>query len=214
MALKAHSKVGAASTNATATASTNTTATASTNTTKTTLNSVGGLSHPDVIVSKEPYEITSCAQVLEVEVQTLADQNDYTTRKPAFVTMSAYLINLFESKDNNKLLESISLANLDVVPHILKGSVSCMVAVDDKSLRNITICLKNKEEEVEFAKAFSNFESCRMGSDLQEFDPITINGILMASCNGFTETTGKKYDMPKIKSEFKDDMTKSGVSIL
>ena len=176
-----------------------------------TTNVVGALSTSDVVVNKSPYEITRCDQVIMLSAKRIANQDDYTSRAPAFFTMSAYLINMFESKDNNKLLESINLAHIKIIPDFLQGSKNCMRFQDSVNSRSIALCLDNQKTFEEIEKAFNNFMKCRAGGDLNEFDPVTINRVLMASCNGFKSTTGAKFDLPKIRSQMADQLKRAGV---
>jgi hypothetical protein len=176
-----------------------------------TTNVVGALATEDVIVNKAPYEITKCDQVIMLDAKRIGNPDDFTSRAPAFYTMSAYLINMFESKDNNKLLESINLAHIKVLPNLLQGSKTCLLFQDGYSDRNITLCLDDKLTLESIKKSYSDFMTCRMGGDLKGFDPVTINNVLTASCNGFNSTTGAKYDLPKIKEQISEELKKAGV---
>jgi len=216
MALHSHSHADnatapAAGTNSTAPAAgTNSTA-ASSAPVKNTTNVVGALSSEDVIISAAPYEVKRCDQVIMLEAKRLGNQDDYTSRASGFFTISAYLINMFESKDNNKLLESINLAHIKTIPSVLQGSKTCLSFQDGYSFRNISLCLDNESTLQNIQKAYSNFMNCRMGGDLKDFDPVTINNILTASCNGFNSTEGVKYDMPKIRAQMTEELKKAGV---
>lgn len=178
-----------------------------------TTNVVGALTTADVIVNKAPYEITRCDQVVMLTAKRISNFDDYTSRAPGFFTLSAYLVNMFESQDNNKLLESISLDHIKILPSILRGSKNCLGFQDSVNFRNITICLDDQPTFDAIFKAYNDFMNCRMGGDLKEFDPVTINSILSASCNGFNSTSGVQYDLPKIRSQITADLQKAGVNI-
>lgn len=176
-------------------------------------NVVGALSSSDVIINKAPYEVTKCDQVIMLAAKRIKNFEDYTSRSPAFFTMSAYLINMFESKDNNKLLESINLAHIQKLPQVMKGSKNCLLFEDGVSHRNISMCIDKEENLEEVKKSYSSFMTCRMGGDLNSFDPVTINNVLSASCNGFNSTQGAQYDMPKIKAQIADELIKAGFKV-
>jgi hypothetical protein len=174
---------------------------------------VVGAIKPDIVIDKAPYELKSCDQVLYITAERISIHNDYTSRSSAFFTMSAYLINMFESKDTNKLLESINLGHIKVVPHVLQGSKNCIIYNDAHSNRNITLCISDQTVLEQWQKAYDDFMRCRMGGNLNSFDPVTINNILSASCNGFSTTTGVKYDMPAIRKQMADELRKGGFTV-
>ncbi len=176
-----------------------------------TTNVVGALSTADVIINKAPYEVTKCDQVVMITAKRIENFDDYTSRSPAFFTMSAYLINMFESQDNNKLLESINLDHIRIIPSVLRGSKNCLGFQDSVNYRNITMCMDDQATYDAISKVYENFMSCRMGGDLKEFDPVTINSVLTASCNGFNSTSGVTYDLPKIRAEVTADLQRAGV---
>ena len=63
-------------------------------------------------------------------------------------------------------------------------------------------------------KVYDDFMACRMGGDLKSFDPVTINSVLTASCNGFNSTSsGVQFDLPTIRSQITADLQKAGVRI-
>jgi hypothetical protein len=178
-----------------------------------TTNVVGALSTSDVIINKAPYEVTKCEQVIMLKAKRIADFDDYTTRAPAFFTMSAYLINMFESQDNNKLLESINLAHIKIIPSVLEGSKTCLGFQDGVNYRNISLCIDDQETFDAILKSYNSFMTCRMGGDLKEFDPVVINQVLQASCNGFNSTTGTNFDLPKIKSQMASELRAAGFNV-
>jgi hypothetical protein len=170
-----------------------------------------GISKGNIIVDAMPYKVTQCDQVVQITAQTIKDYDDYTSRSPAFFTMSAYMINLFESKDNNKLIESIDLGHIKILPHILQGSKSCMIFKDDVNFRNASICLDDTQTSDAIEKAYGDLMTCRLGGTIRGFDPLTINNVLTASCNGFEKTAGVEYDLPNIRNNLSDELKKAGV---
>jgi hypothetical protein len=180
-----------------------------------TTNVVGALTTSDAIIDKAPYVIKRCDQVVMLDAKRISNYDDFTSRAPAFFTFSAYIINMFEGKDNNKLLESISLDHIKIIPGILRGSKTCLGLQDSINFRNITVCLDDQATLDAVQKVYDDFMTCRMGGDLKSFDPVTINSVLTASCNGFNSTSsGVQFDMPKIRSQITADLQKAGVFII
>ena len=174
-------------------------------------NVVGALHTKEVIVEASPYTITRCDQVVMFNAQTLADEEDYLSRKDAFFTISAYLINMFQSKDSNQLLESVNLAHITNIPGPLKGTKDCLIFLDSLSVRNVVMCFKSENEMLEIEQAYSALIKCRLGGETDDFDPSLINKILNFSCNGFESSEGVEYDLPDIRKQIAEELSSKGV---
>jgi hypothetical protein len=167
----------------------------------------------DIVITAQPYDLKSCDQVITLTAETIKDHNDYTSRTPAYFTLSAYLVNMFESADTNTLLESINLGHIKQLPNILQGSKNCLQFKDDFSMRNLTMCLTDSSLTEQVQAVYNTFMTCRQGGDLNEFDPVTINNVLSASCNGFNSTLGVSFDMPTIRKQMADELRKGGFEV-
>jgi hypothetical protein len=179
---------------------------------ETATNVVGSLQSKDVIVETPPYKITRCDQVVMFNAQTLADEEDYLSRKDAFFTISAYLINMFESKDSNKLLESIGIAHILQVPGVLQGTKTCLMFMDSASVRNIVMCFKTEDEMNQIHNAYKEIMKCRVGGKVDDFDPSIVNEILNLGCKGITSPEGAEYDFASIRAQLiKELSSKEGV---
>ena len=172
-----------------------------------------GVLKPGTIVDKPPFAINSCDQVIFYQANTLKDNNDYTSRIPAFFTISAYMINMFESIETNKLKESINIGHIRNYPALLIGSKTCIAVIDKYTANQISICAKDDNEVNFILKAYSSFMDCRAGSDLKEADPVIVNNILKASCNGFNSTTGTNFDMPAVKKIMEEELIAQGFNV-
>jgi hypothetical protein len=178
-------------------------------------NAVGSLKlASEIIVNSAPYKVNRCDQVVMFDAKRLAINDDYTSRAPAYFTMSAYLVNMFEAKDSNKLLESINLGHMRNIQMLLQGSKNCMLYQDSTNFRNITMCLNDDAMLASINEAYGQLARCRMGGSLKDLDPTTINKVLEASCNGFSSTTGATYDLPALRTKLKDELVKNGVNII
>jgi hypothetical protein len=97
------------------------------------------------------------------------------------------MVNLFTSKDSNKLIESITIDRLTTVPKLLGGAPGC---VDfQASNKRISVCVKGKEQAEEIIDAFRSFMRCRMGDNLR---PLTTQQMwkILADCRaGKVNTT-------------------------
>jgi hypothetical protein len=137
------------------------------------------------ILDKAPYLVQSCDQVLYIEGKTLSDVNDYSKRKDAFFTMSFYMINSYEKKDANTLLESVSMHKMKKLPKILWGTKSCVEVEGGET--EFSICLPDKDIAQQIVDAAGNFHKCRLNNDLSastELSTQTLLKVFKDSCLG------------------------------
>lgn len=163
-----------------------------------------------IIVDKAPFNITQCDQVIQYEAETFVNNTDYSKRKPAFFTLSAFMINMFSNKSSSDLLESISLSSINVSPSILHGSKSCVNFEDSTTSRQINMCFKTKEEAENILKAYQTLLNCRGGADLHKEAKTKV---IKASCNGILQPNGEKYDFGLVKDLFAEELKKEGFAV-
>lgn len=152
-------------------------------------------------VIADPWIVTKCNQVVQVEAKQLPDPSNFFNKKSAFLTMSAYMINMFDEKNSNTLKESISMDKMLHKPNILPGSVSCInFQGEDK---RIIVCPENMENAEKLLKAYETLMKCRLGDNLANVPAATIKNILSASCLGLNVNFNlKKFgnDLNKAKA--------------
>ena len=162
------------------------------------------------IISSYPFKVNKCTQVLYFEGKTLSNPLDFSTRdKNAFFTLSAFMINMFESKDSRTLLESINLSHITTYPYFLQGSKTCILFEDGNSNRNITLCTKEEKEYQSILEAYKTLLNCRG----QSFSEEQKTKVITASCNGITKPDGSKYDLNEMQTIFKEELEKSGLKV-
>jgi hypothetical protein len=144
------------------------------------------------IVTTAPFTISSCDQVIQIETQKLTDLDDFTKKSPAFYTISAFMMNLFEKKDTATLLQSTTLDRMVEMPTIIQGSVSCLEFKENTG-KSLYMCLPNKDNANQMIKAFGQLMKCRMGDNLKDAPASTIKNVLKASCLGLDVN----YDIKK-----------------
>jgi hypothetical protein len=147
-------------------------------------NAAGYVGNRSLSISKAPWRIKTCDQVIQITAQRLKDYNDYSLREPAFFTISIYMINMFSGKDNTRLVESINIENVNNVPDIIPGSKSCLDFSDVKNKKRISLCLDDQERVDDVKEALQKIMRCRMGDNLKELPVNTIKKIFEASCLG------------------------------
>jgi hypothetical protein len=124
----------------------------------------------------------SCDQVLLLPVKRISDFSDYCKKADGFLTMSIYMVNLFEVKDSNKLVESITLDKMTNLPVPLAGAPGCIDFVG--SDKRIAVCLEEEESVTELIQAYQDFLRCRMGDNLKQLGWNDIRNIILSSCMG------------------------------
>jgi hypothetical protein len=153
---------------ATATTSTaNTTATTSNTTTpysgKVT-NALGQVKAANMTLTSLPTKVTSCGQVLQIDVTRILDMEDYGKRDTGYLTMNAYIINLFTSSSSGILIESMTMDNMNR-PSAIQGALNC-TEFSAKGGKRVGICFDDEKKASSVLKAYQSFMNCRMGDNL------------------------------------------------
>lgn len=154
-------------------------------------NAVGQIGPKQFAITKTPYKLFSCDQVLIIEGQTFINPKDYQKRKPAIFTLSVYMLNQFDSKDNKTMKNHMLLENITNLPDNIFGAPSCVEFIDAKSLKKINICLNSKQDADDLIEVFMDFMKCRMGDSLKNISQDDLKRVFEASC------LGRKVDTPE-----------------
>lgn len=127
-------------------------------------NALGLVGPSNYSISQTPYIVKRCDQVLLIPAERITDYKNYCKKESAFFTMSIYMINVFESQDSNKLLQSIPLDKITNMPTHLTGAPGC---IDFQAEDNrISICVKTDELVDQLIEAYMAFSRCRKGDNL------------------------------------------------
>jgi hypothetical protein len=146
-------------------------------------NALGYVGPSDYSITSFPFKIKRCDQVVLLPVKRMTDFNDYCKTSEAFFTMSVYMVNLFESKDSNKLLESITLDKLTNVPTQIVGAPNCLDFKGTNGKR-MGICFSNEVEVKNIIYGFKDFMKCRLGDNLKDLSMDDMDRVLKLSCMG------------------------------
>ena len=158
-------------------------------------NALGFVGPTEFAISAAPYKVKSCDQVLLIPGQRITDFNDYCKKNDGFLTMSVYMFNLFEVKDSNKLLESITLDRMTNMPTHLSGAPAC---VDFRGGdRRIAFCLDNNDIVEQLIEAYTDFMRCRMGENLKQLSWKETRDIILKGCMGQKD----KFDASKFLAD-------------
>lgn len=127
------------------------------------INSLGHEVEGVMIVDKPPFKLDRCDQIVAFESEFIPDFDDFTQRKKAYFTLTAYHFNKFEVKDVNKLEQSIVLASSRSKPTEPQGAQFCLIVDGGDYEKPIIFCAKDENEKLIFLSLFETFEDCRAG---------------------------------------------------
>ena len=121
----------------------------------------GVLAKGKLELTKRPYKVNQCDQVILFKGNRIVNFDDYSKQKSSHFSLSAYLLNVFDEKNPNKLIDSININQLLKEPTNLIGMKKC-INFEAQSGR-IAVCLGNEEEADEVLQAYQEFRSCVKG---------------------------------------------------
>lgn len=127
-------------------------------------NAIGKFGKRD-LVYKFPFLLESCDQVLLVKGFVIELEN-YFNSTPVYMTMSAYMLNLFEKENPDNLLKSISLDKLVGVPTAVAGAPQCLAF---KALNEqINFCFKSEKIKTNAMTSVNQLLGCRKGIPIDD----------------------------------------------
>ena len=116
---------------------------------------VGELS--DYTISKPPYVVKTCDQVLQIEGKVL-DTSNYSIRTPGFMTLSIYFVNFFKSNNASQLIESMRTPEITNTLSELGGAPGCTMF---KTLtKEYFFCFDTPAILKQMSKAMQKFMNC------------------------------------------------------
>jgi len=138
----------------------------------------------DIVLTKFPFEVTRCDQVVTFKADFIPDLKEYRARAKGFFTLTAHFANLFAEDNANKLLKSVLLSETNIAPRIFRGSGGCiMIYSKDGPNNNISICLEDPKQQQNILEVMKTFTDCRGGSNLRKLDKLKIADMIK-TCGG------------------------------
>lgn len=143
-----------------------------------------------LIITKSPFKVTECNQILMFDAEYITDLRDYRKRKAAFFTINVLNAYVFETKDATKLIHSSNFTTSQRMTVPLKGARGC-IAIDGGAVNSdITICFKNEKDTDDILRAIKDFGKCRVGDNLVPISPDKMKKIAQA-CNAPSKDSKK-----------------------
>ena len=121
----------------------------------------------EIHLTKPPFIISRCDQIVSFFTKFVVDNDDYFVREIGFVVINAHFVHLF-TKDKKNLIDSILLSQSRVAPHEPRGAKRCL-QIDGGSLsKNIIFCFAKNKSRDEIIKVLGRFSDCRSESTPKE----------------------------------------------
>jgi hypothetical protein len=151
-----------------------------------------------IILTKFPFEITRCDQVVTFNGSFIPNLNEYRARAEGWFTLTAHYANLFADNNANKLLRSILLSETSIAPRIFHGSGGCiMIYSKGGGDHNISVCLDDKKQQQNILEVLKTFTDCRGGTSLKKLDPLKIANMIK-TCGGKGKFVNPSHLMLKL----------------
>ena len=160
------------------------------------------------IVDMAPYKPIDCSQTVILKAKRLVHDNDYATKKDAFVTMSALRINIFDQKTPDSLVNSKAMPGLNPHVDVLKGSKNCLFFSDLQNRHhNISLCIEDKNTTAQILDTFAYYQTCfgNVGKVLSKGDS------LEKLLNTLNNPEQDLYKIPNFKIALTESLKETGV---
>lgn len=147
-------------------------------------NALGAIGPLNFALTRAPYKIESCDQVIIVEGETFQDPRDYSVKVKAFFTLSIYMVNMLGASDPNTLKRHMLFNEIDVLPDEVLGAPNCLDFMDSKTLNRIVMCFKTKTQFHQIKSSYRRLMECRAGNNLSAITEDKLSVMLRAACFG------------------------------
>jgi len=171
----------------------------------TSINSLGTRVKGESILSKFPYKVDRCDQIVAVQAKIIPDHDDYTKRTEALVTITAYHLNVFKNTNADTLLHSILFSETKELPMPLRGARGCIKIDGGKSGHGLAVCLENEKDQENILGVLKKFSDCRgdlgkvvLGDDLEKIRKL-LRGCGISSFKNAKELQKKLDEMKNRK---------------
>jgi hypothetical protein len=123
-------------------------------------------------IKNPPYKIERCDQVVFVSGERFTSFYNYSERHKTFFEIDIYVVNMFDSKNTEKLIESVEQSSLSKLPDFIEGTRTCLDIQVSNEHKRFPICLESQEIMKQIQQVFLDFWRCRKGDDLNNISSI------------------------------------------
>jgi len=174
---------------------------------KTQRNSLGFEVKADTVITQYPFKVERCDQIVLFKGKLIPDHEDYTKRREAVFTITAYHVNVFSEKNPDKLIQSVLFKDGKTSAQVPRGARGCIRVDSGKHLHPLILCGDDEKNGNAILKAVNKFSECR-GGLLEKKDEIDISLLkkLLRACGmncGFTDPKKLKAKIEQLKKKLK-----------
>lgn len=153
-------------------------------------NVVGDIGKQTLAITKNPFKVFSCDQIIVIDGYTLPDPTDYSKRMQAVFTFSAHMINHFYSKNPDTFQKAVYLSSLKPPVQTI-GAPSCIEFgnkdTSDRARAKFYMCLQTEKLALQMLEAYKTFVSCRAGDNLKPISSSSYEKLFERACKGRRE---------------------------
>lgn len=121
-------------------------------------NAAGVVGTANYTITKAPYIVKSCDQVLQISGKTI-NLNNYSDRKPAFMTFSIYFANFFPMKNSSALIKSMETQLLTAGLTEIPGAPGCTLFKGPSN--DYPFCFESEVIRKQIEEAAVKFLNCK-----------------------------------------------------
>lgn len=147
-------------------------------------NAVGDLGPLSFAVTREPFKLVTCDQVIVIEGESIKDFTDYTKKQPAWFTLSLYMINMLGQRKANTIQNHILLQNLSALPSKILGAPKCIQFLDIARNNKIAMCLSREDLADQIISVYMDLLKCRMSYTLKKMSAKDLSNMFRTACLG------------------------------
>ena len=139
----------------------------------------------EMTVTKFPFYLTRCDQIIKTPAEFIPDMGDYRNRETGYFTLTSAYFNLYKDPKYNLLFRSIHVSQTKEFPRHIRGTKSCILLKSPpKGDKDITLCLPNKQHELKMLSALLFFRECaRVENDTKKINMLALM-MLLRKCAG------------------------------
>jgi hypothetical protein len=151
-------------------------------------NAVGQLGPLSFAITRPPYKISSCDQVVIVNGETFSNPRDYSKREKAWFTLSVYMVNSFSfdaagKRDSQNLRNHMLIQEITSMPMEIIGAPGCLEFFDSKNMNRIVACFDEATQKL-IKATYMDLMKCRIGDDLKNLNSDQLAELIRTSCMG------------------------------
>lgn len=172
-------------------------------------NVVGKLGPLSYAITRPPYKITTCDQVVIIPGETFSNPKDFIKREKAWFTLSAYIINSFDykkpdQKDSQNIKNSLMVERITNMPNDIYGAPGCIEFFDSKNMNRIVMCFDETTKN-NIKDTYTELLKCRVNGGLSSISISKFKDLIKTSCMGKDITISKFQNLSNLLKKYSEN---------